>query len=255
MTHQPFQPRRMPLPEINWPAAPDSPRLRESEVHVWAFALDVPPERISALATTLSTDERQRAEQFRFPRLRERFIVGRGGMRAILARYTGSDPSRLQFSYSLRGKPRLTDSALEFNLAHSDELALLAVTDSVPVGVDVELIRPMPDGLDIARRFFAASEVAAFADVPTDAHDEAFFNLWTRKEAWLKATGDGISESLSKVEFTFRPGDTARVVAIDGNPRAAVEWSLSELQPAVGFTGAVALRVGEIRLNCWRAEF
>jgi 4'-phosphopantetheinyl transferase len=244
----------MPVPEISWQSFDRAHVLTGDEVHVLAFALNATPERISHLATELSEDEMVRANQFRFGHLRDRFIVGRAGLRIVLARYLGMSPSGLQFNYSARGKPSLAGNNLQFNLAHSDELALLAVAKNLPVGVDVERIRPMPDGLDIARRFFAASEVAAFGDIPPSAHDEAFFNLWTRKEAWLKATGDGIAESLSKVEFTFRPGEPARVVAIDGDPREASEWSLNSLQPAIGFVGAIALRGQGIMLKCLRAS-
>ncbi|MSU58568.1 MAG: 4'-phosphopantetheinyl transferase superfamily protein [Pedosphaera sp.] len=229
---------------VNAPGA-----LADGEIHVWVFGLDAPPEKISALAATLSADERERAGQYRFGQLRERFTVGRGRLRAVLGGYLARAPADLEFGYTARGKPTLKDEGIHFNLAHSDDLALLAVTRVAPVGVDLERIRRMPDAVAIAKRFFARREVAALADLPAAAQDEGFFNLWTRKEAWLKATGDGITASLAKVEFTFRPGERARVVAIDGDAGAAAGWSLFTLQPAAGFVGALAIHATEVEVT------
>ena len=186
--------------------------------------------------------------------LRRRYIVAHGVVRKLLGGCLQRSAKELEFEFSTRGKPRLKNADVEFNLAHSDELGLLAVTRGTVVGVDVERIRPMPDGLDIAKRFFSAREVADFEPVVAEARDRAFFNLWTRKEAWLKATGDGIAESLSKVEFTFREGETVRVIAIGGDVNAAKQWSLFALEPTTGYTGALAIPAQNVRLSCWSAE-
>ena len=241
----------MPRPELNWSPCAAPPPLGSGGIHVWAFPIEPEPDELNRLAAHLSPEEMDRANQFRFPRLRERYIAGRGRLRLLLGRYLEFEPAQLRFDFTPRGKPLLSQSGIHFNLAHSNELALLAITKAAPVGVDLELIRPMPDGLEIARRFFAAGEVAGFDKVTANARDEAFFNLWTRKEAWLKATGDGISESLSKVELTFRAGEIPRVLAIDGDVSAAEEWSLHHLQPANGFVGALAIPCRDVRLNCW----
>jgi 4'-phosphopantetheinyl transferase len=143
---------------------------------------------------------------------------------------------------------------LHFNLAHSGELALLALTRAGEVGVDVERIRPMPDALELAARFFSPREVAALQTVPPDDANAAFFRLWTRKEAWLKATGEGIAESLARVEVTCRAEEACRVVAIGGDAAAAAEWSLHSLEPAAGCLGALAIRRRDVRLRCWTAR-
>jgi 4'-phosphopantetheinyl transferase len=119
------------------------------------------------------------------------------------------------------------------------------------VGVDVERIRPMRDADRIAERFFSAREAEAFCKVPPAEQDAAFFSLWTRKEAWLKATGDGISESLSKFEVTFLPEDEPRVLAIAGDTAAGAAWSLCALNPASGFVGALAVQHRGVQLQCW----
>jgi 4'-phosphopantetheinyl transferase len=241
---------------INWPAPPAALYLDSQAVHVWAAPLDRSAEQIASLAKVLSTDELERAEKFRFPHLRNRYIAARGSLRVLLGRYLHRDPTALEFSYSSRGKPALKGQgteSLHFNLAHSHDLALIAVTRAAPVGVDVERIRPMRDADQIAGRFFSAREAEAFRNVPVAEQDTAFFSLWTRKEAWLKATGDGISESLSKFEVTFLPAAEPRVLAIGGDAAAGAAWSLSALNPAAGFVGALAMQCRGVRLQCWCA--
>jgi len=242
---------------MNWSSPPAKLELAGNEVHVWAAALDPVPVRLAALGELLSPDERDRAERYRFPGLRARFTAGRGQLREVLGNYLQLDPARLEFAYPARGKPSLTGlgaGQIHFNLAHSQNLALIAVTRVGEVGVDVEQIRPMRDGEAIAERFFSARESEAFRRVPVAERDAAFFTLWTRKEAWLKATGDGISESLSKIEVTFLSEEPPQVLAIAGAAEAGAAWSLCPLNPARGFVGALAIRCRSVKLQCWRAE-
>lgn len=252
-------------PELNWPRLAAEPPLGFSPsgvarawpergvVHVWAVPLNPAPGVIAALVTLLSPEERERAQAYKFPALRERYTVARGQLRKLLGNYLQLDPARVEFDYTSRGKPGLMGAGadqLHFNLAHSGELALIAVTHGLPVGVDVEWVRPMPDAESIAERFFSARELAALRTVPAASRDAAFFRLWTRKEAWLKATGDGIGESLAKIEVTFLPEETPRVLAIAGDAAAGEEWSLCPLNPAAGFVGALAIRCRSIELQC-----
>jgi 4'-phosphopantetheinyl transferase len=243
----------MQFPLVNWPLQTDFSSPSRGEVHLYAFRLDAAAQVISDFKRMLSEEERRRAERFGMEHLQRRFIVAHGVMRSVLGGCLSCAPSEVEYAYGVRGKPRLVHAEIEFNLAHSDELGLLAVTRGMAVGVDVEKLRPMPDGLDIARRFFSAREVAMFETVPVAGHDEAFFNLWTRKEAWLKATGDGISESLSKVEFTFRSKEIPEVIAIDGSADAAKKWSLFALSPAPNYVGALAIPAKDVQICCWQA--
>lgn len=245
----------MPELEINWPVPAAFPPLAGAEVHVWAAPLELPEVRLAAIAATLSPDEQARAARFHFVRDRGRFIAGRGFLRALLGRYLQAEPSQLKFTYSPRGKPSLTapaDQDLHFNLAHSDGLALLAVTRACPVGVDVERINPLRDAEGITERFFSTRESAALKALPADQKPVAFFNLWTRKEAWLKATGDGISEFLSKSEVSLLPDEPARFLSILGDAQAAAAWTLQDLSPAAGFKAALAAPAQDLRLHCWR---
>ena len=245
----------MAEPKIEWPPPPTTPSLNDLELHVWAIHLNTSSTRVSRCAALLSAEEAQRAAKFRFERDQRRFIVAHGALRAILAPYAGLAPETLNFVQSPRGKPSLTGlagkTAPHFNLTHSDELALVAVTAVCPVGIDVELIRPINDASGIADRFFSPRESRSLAAWPPAQKSAAFFNLWTRKEAWLKATGQGISESLDKVEVSFLPDEPVRLISLPEAAGAAREWSLFDLRPASGFVGAAAICSVAVQLRHW----
>jgi 4'-phosphopantetheinyl transferase len=242
--------------ELNWKVAPDQMGLEGAAVHIFAANLDRPTGRISAFESTLSPDELDRAGRFHFERDRIRFISGRGVLRAILASYSQIAAAQIHFNYGPRGKPALTDlpgrPTLHFNLAHADNLALIAVTRAGAVGIDVERIRPMTDAEDIAAHFFSPREVATLGTLPEGQRTEAFFNLWTRKEALLKATGDGLSETLSQIEISFAPGEPARVLRHLEPPQSSVCWTLEELSPAPEFKAAIAVAAKGPRFLCWQ---
>jgi 4'-phosphopantetheinyl transferase len=241
---------------IPWPARSDAAPLADSEIHVWATTLAVPADKFAALAATLSPEETERAHKFKFERHRNRFIAGRGALRGILGPYLRAHPADLRFIYSANGKPALAegfaDAEIHFNLAHSEDLALVAVTRAGRVGVDVEGVRPVKNVEDLVARFFSQRENEAFQKIPDDQKPAAFFNLWTRKEALLKATGEGITRALSLIEVSFLPGEPARLLAISGDAALAAQWSLRELSPATGFTGALAIQAQEISVQCWK---
>jgi 4'-phosphopantetheinyl transferase len=260
-----MQPATPPTARIAWPTPPADLRLGEAEAHVWAFALDLPTESLSRLAPILSAAERERALRFRFELHRNRFVVGRAAMRLLLARYLQAQPTALEFSYGPQGKPALggtfANAGWHFNLAHSENLALLAMTRTGPIGVDVEYLQPLPDADQLVARFFSARECAAYQKLPVSERTVAFFNLWTRKEAWLKATGEGIGYLLNQVEVSFLPGEPAQLLHLPKLPRSeatglqnlgTASWSLHALRPATGFAAALALSAPVSRLDCWR---
>jgi 4'-phosphopantetheinyl transferase len=275
-----MQPSAPPTVHLDWPKPPPSLRLEDSEVHVWAFVLDVTPETLKALAPILSQTELERAARFHFDTHRNRFVVGRAVLRSLLGRYLQTQPATLEFVYGAHGKPALAgalaNSGWQFNLAHSENLALLAVTRGGSIGVDVEYLRALPDADQLVARFFSAREQFAFKRLPAAQKTAAFFNLWTRKEAWLKATGDGIGHLLNQVEVSFLPGAPALLLnlpeplqheeASSAAPGFAASysrevhppeqpdttsWSLHHLTPAPGFTGSLALATPASSLNCW----
>ena len=220
--------------------------LAEDEIHVWHVSLDRPPSDVRRMARTLSPDEQERARRYRGERLRERFIVGRGILRMLLSRYVGRPPARLCFAYGARGKPALAPaegSDLRFNVSHSDDLALYAFARGRDVGVDVERLRELPRAEQIAERFFSTEETAALKAEPAERRVEAFFTCWTRKEAYIKARGDGLAHPLDQFAVSLVPGEPARLwVAGDGDAREIARWSLDALPLAPGYVAALAAR-------------
>jgi 4'-phosphopantetheinyl transferase len=214
--------------------------LAPGVVHVWRIRLDVPDALVARFEPTLATQERARANRFRTAELRRRFVAGRGALRAILGGYLGLEPAIVEFSYGDRGKPSLATPGLEFNLAHSDDLALCALTVGRAVGVDVERLRPMDDAERIIARYFTARERLEFLDHPTAERAAAFFRGWTRKEAFLKATGEGLAASLDSFEVSLDAGG-ARLLRVGDDPDAARRWSLRDVDVAPGFVGALAV--------------
>jgi 4'-phosphopantetheinyl transferase len=243
----------MEAPLITWSPAAATATLGSADVHIWAAPLVLPAEQFANFAATLAVDEQERAEKFRFERHRNRYIAGRGALREILGRYLQRKPATLRFIYSERGKPALDGpSDLHFNLAHSDNLALIAVTRAAPVGIDVERVRLVKDAADLVARFFSTRENEVFQSLAEDRKAAAFFNLWTRKEALLKATGEGIAGGLNQVEVSLLPGEPAKLLAIGGDTKKAEEWTLETFNPAEGFVGALAMPRRGVQLQCWR---
>lgn len=228
-------------------------------VHVWAASLEVAPEVLDKFASWLSSDEQARAARFHFPVHRDRFVVGRGLLRSLLARYLDRKPHTLTFTYGPKGKPALLDSAatplLPFNVAHSEDLLLIAVNRDGLLGVDVEEIRPLSDLNQMVERFSCSSECSKFGNLPSEQKATAFFNLWTRKEAWLKATGEGIAHLLNQVEVSFLPGEPARLIRLPDSFAHDTSWFLYELTPKPGFTAALAVSGQEPpSIYCWHYQ-
>lgn len=198
-------------------------RLGRGEVHSWCVPLDVAPAAIDGFYATLSEDERARGARFHFERDRRRFVVARGALRNLLGCFLETDPGQIRFVYNASGKPALSPtfrSPLKFNLSHSGEQALIAVAAAADVGVDLEQVRPLPDRAEIARCFFSAAEIDALSWLPTHLQDQGFFKLWTEREAYVKARGDGLGSAQ---------------LAPDGT------WSRYLLEPAPGYVGALVV--------------
>lgn len=248
-------PIRASLPGPPWLSPPAGLTLPGDEVHVWRASLDLPASRVQELAQALSADERTRASRFRFERDRRRFIASHGILRAILGRYLDVEPARLQFCHGPYGKPALAEtpngSTLCFNMSHSHEFALYAITRNGEVGVDLENIRPVPDAEQIARRFFSGRENAAFQAVPTDLKHKVFFTCWVRKEAYVKARGDGLSLPLDQFDVSLTPGEPARLLDTRFDSQEASRWSLYDVTPGPGYVAAVAVQGPDCRLRCW----
>ena len=208
-----------------------------------------------SLRHTLTADECQRAERYVFEKDRTHFVVARGLLRVLLGRYLRQDPQHLRFTYGPHGKPALaTDTggmSLRFNVSHSHGLALYAITRGREVGVDVERIRPEVAQEKIAERFFSPREVTVLRALPTPLQAPAFFACWTRKEAYIKAKGDGLSLPLDQFDVSLAPGEPAALLHTTWDPQEAACWALQDLAPAPDYRAAVVVAGHDWRLTCW----
>ena len=246
----------MESPILSWHSPPHTPILGNDEIHVWRASLDLPVLQSRSLLLTLAAEELRRAERYRFQEDREHFIIARGLLRTILGGYLDIEPGELQFHYNPNGKPALDGvpggDTLHFNLSHSHGLALFAVTHGRDIGVDLEHIRPHFDEDQIAERFFSFQEVAALHALPRSMQKEAFFACWTRKEAYIKGTGQGLSLPLDQFDVSVVPGEPAALISTRWDPQEASRWSLQELNPGTGYVGALAVAGHGWRLKCWQ---
>lgn len=238
-----------------WNTQPTPARLGGQEIHVWRSFLDQHSEQTRSLAQTLSFDERERARRFRFHTHRRRFIAGRGFLRAILAYYLNREPGDIRFSYGVNGKPELCkkfcQKPFRFNLSHSNGLALYAITCEAEIGVDVEFIQPLSSVEEIAKRFFSPNEVAVFLAIPASQKLKAFYNCWTRKEAFIKAKGAGLAYPLHQFDVSLIPEEPATFLSISGDVSRAAGWSLVELAPAPDYAAAIAYEGRGLRVACF----
>ncbi len=228
-----------------WSTPPLHLTLGPADLHVWQVSLDQVEERVTECRAILSADEQAQADRFHFDRDRRRYIVAHGVLRSILGRYLDIQPECVTFHFGPQGKPRLASSgdqvSLHFNLTHSRDLALYAVTRVAEVGIDVEYTqRQVLDMDQLAARFFSANENALYRDRPAAERPAAFFRCWTRKEAFIKALGEGLSHPLDRFDVTL--DHPAAILSIDGEPGAAAGWSLFHLEPAADYVGAVAIQ-------------
>jgi len=235
--------------------APDI-ALAPGEVHVFMVPLADPPAAHRALLDVLSAAEVERAARFARADDRRRFVVGRATLRALLGACLSVAPERIDFVQGPHGKPELAPgighTGLRFNVAHSGGWVLLAAARDAAVGVDVERVRPLPDAEALAERFFAAAEAAALRALPDGLRAGAFFACWTRKEAFVKAHGAGLTLPLGSFEVTLCPGDAPAVVRVDGPGDTADAWSVWSLAPDDGYIGAVVARTRGATLFVWR---
>lgn len=245
----------MNIGEPCWTGFDRNYTLPEEEVHVWQTSLDMPASDLAQLRRILSPDECARADRFHFEADRRRAVTGRAYLRLLLGQILDMPANELQFEYDEFGKPNLLPGqrrALQFNVSHSGELVLIAVATGRAVGVDVEQIRTDLDPNSIAAQFFSASECEILASLPRPARYRAFFACWTRKEAYLKAKGVGLSLPLNQFDVSFLPDEEPRLLATRPDPAEAQNWRLWALDLASDYAGALAISGSGRKLQCWK---
>jgi 4'-phosphopantetheinyl transferase len=234
-----------------WSAPPVLLDLHPHEVHIWRLSLELSPDSVGSLESHLSADESQRAARFRFPADRHRFISSHGCLRDVLARYLHCEPGEIEFSTNKHGKPVLKHHELEFNLSHSGDFALVAVSQSHRVGVDVERIRAGISSLVIARQYFSKNEFAELEALPLESRETAFFTCWTRKEAYIKAHGLGLSLPLDSFDVSLSPDEPAVLRATRPDSSIASGWTLKSLDFNAGYAAAVAVEGHDLEFALW----
>ena len=229
--------------------------LAHDTVHVWRTATEVPAFRVAPFDGLLAPDERARAGRFLYEEDRRRYTVARGVLRSLLARYLDVEPAAVEFRYGAHGKPSLAEPDggrdVRFNLSHSYGWALHAFAIGREVGVDVERVRPNTDIMGVARHSFSPAEVEALTSLSEGQRRVAFFNCWTRKEAFIKAHGEGIALGLSRFDVTLRPGEPAALLRFEGDPVEVSRWSMCVLDAGEGYKAALAVEGEGWYLKCW----
>jgi 4'-phosphopantetheinyl transferase len=234
------------------PLSPPGP----GEVRVWLTELDPGAAVVDRMFAALSPDERERAARFHFRRDAMRWIVARATLRDVLGRCLRIDPAAVAFAYGEKGKPALAGSTdLQFSVAHSAEVAAYAVGVGAPVGVDVERLRPLDQLEAIAERTFSRRECEVLRGLPVELRPVGFFNCWTRKEAYVKTLGEGLSYPLQRFSVSLEPDRPARLESVDDAPDHVNGWTMEALSPRLGFTGAVVVATRPARVTCewWEA--
>jgi len=224
-------------------------------VHIWRLQLDAPDGKVEELRTYLSRDECARADRFMRPEHGRSFTAAHGTLRLILSKYLRCSPEEIGFGKNDFGKPSLSEkSPIEFNLSHSGDAALVAVTSDREIGVDIERYREGLETEKISKRFFSPREVAVLLALPESDREEAFYTCWTRKEAYIKARGEGLSIGLSGFEVAFAPGAAPALLHSDKDPKEADRWEFVNIDVQPGYAAACVVegQVGELRL--WDAR-
>jgi 4'-phosphopantetheinyl transferase len=233
-----------------WSTPPTNLELAEAEIHVWRSSLDLERSALDRCAAVLSQDEKLRASRFLFPRDRDHFVAGRGILRELLGQYVTRPPAQLEFQYGKRGKPSLRAEngrpPVQFNLSHSRGLAVFAFASNRELGVDLEPIRPEFAGEEIAERHFSPQELEEWHRLTPGLRAEAFFLCWTRKEAYVKARGEGLQIPLASFSVTLTPGQPEELHSVD-----SARWHVQSFQPAPGYAAAIVAEGKGWSLRQW----
>ena len=236
----------------HWSPPPHKLELGSNQVHVWRAELTLTSDS-SGLVDILSPAELDRANRFYFDKDRRRFIAAHAALRIILSYYQPTLPEQIRYRSGEYGKPALAypQTSLEFNISHAYELLVVAITAGSAVGVDLEHIRPLDDFEAIAQRTFSVSENEALRAVPETQRLESFFRCWTRKEAFIKAIGQGLSYPLDQFNVSLRPDEPAALLSVERDPGAAARWSMHAFNPEPGYVAALVVAGHLTDLKFW----
>lgn len=237
-----------------WKKPPLELKLLGNELHLWIAQIDLPYENVLGMVDYLSSDEVLRAKSYAFSKDRERFIICRGILRTLLGKYLNADPRSLKFSYTYYGKPSVCNSHINFNISHSGQLCLYAFSSRNQIGIDIEQIRYDFDEFDLAEKFFSQKETFLLKMQPTQLRKKAFFNVWTRKEAFIKAVGEGLSIGLDSFSVPVEPYYSEEFLCIDSSLRNT-SWKsyiLKILSSGENYSSAVVMMEMPEEIKYWK---
>ncbi|CAG9933603.1 4'-phosphopantetheinyl transferase family protein [Candidatus Nitrotoga arctica] len=231
------------------------PQLQAGELHIWKIELDYDNGHWQPLMALLSDDEQIKADRYRFDKLRLRYIAGRAALRKLLGGYMGREPEALIFDYNDYGKPSLQniDNGLCFNVSHSGETMLAAFVLNSEVGIDIEAIQQNIDYVDICQRWFSVQENNALQDLPEEQRIAAFFRAWTRKEAYIKARGIGLSYSLNRFSVSLDESSSALLEHHDC-PQEIKSWQIYNIEVSSAYSAAVAIEAARWDIRHYNFE-
>lgn len=241
----------------NWQNSTDCSYSISDEVHVWKIPLDLPQEIVLRLKNVLSKDETERANRFHFSKDHNRYIVTRGTLRILLAKYLKKNAEEIDFIYNEYGKPFLKDFEFQFNVSHSNALGLIAFDSLFPLGVDIEWKRPDFASAKIGKRFFSTAEVEELLKLAEEEIHDGFFNCWTRKEAYIKALGKGLNIPLSKFQVSLAPEKTAQLLNTEHDPWQKNLWKLFAIKVPAEYAAALMVNISRNNIFLYeiRQEF
>ena len=249
---------RLASVKTTWSVPPATPHLAKNDVHVWRASVAQSMHHMRHLRETLSVEERERADRFRFAEHRDQYMVARGLLRLLLSQYLGREPDELKFDTTPYGKPVLMPhdggDALHFNLSHSSGVVLFAISRDRDVGIDIEALHRDVAYEGIAEVVFSSREAAMIRDLRGTIRRDAFFTCWTCREAYVKARGQGLSRGLSQIDVVVDLRETASVLKIDDEDRDPSVWLIERFDPGPGFVGALAVGGSGSQQRYWQFE-
>lgn len=237
----------------DWQSSISTPQLVPGEIHVWRINLAIPGYGWQSLTTLLTDDERAKAQRFHFERHRRRQVVGRAALRTLLGDYLQCPPQSIGFAYNSHGKPRLAEDGvgLSFNLSHTQEVMLAAFVLNSEIGIDIESVQRDVDCMEIGQRWFSQLESRSLRALPENARRDAFFRAWSRKEAYIKARGEGISHPLQRFSVSLDTSEPRLIEHLD-DARETQRWRTIDIDAGNEYRAAVVVETADWALSLHR---
>jgi 4'-phosphopantetheinyl transferase len=239
----------------DWPSPSSAPHLATGEVHVWRIDLDIHDDCWQTLTSLLSNDEHAKAERFHFAKHRRRHTVTHAALRILLGQYLACPPRNIAFGYNTHGKPRLAgeDQRIRFNLSHTEDIMLVAFALDSEVGIDIEAVTRNVDYMGVGRRWFSALESRTLQSLPEHERVDAFFRAWCRKEAYIKARGEGMAHPLQRFSVALDKHEPRLVEHLDDN-RETSRWTFIDIDVAENYRATVVAETADWQVDCYRLD-